>query len=66
MTDRERIARFLNLDADAPMLQARTRGLRSVEACRAFLRCEAEHQARQSVIAAINERKATVETVDSP
>jgi hypothetical protein len=59
-TERKRIARFLNLEADHQLLHARIRGFRSVEMCRAFLAYEADHQARQSDIAAINQRQQAI------
>jgi hypothetical protein len=56
MNQRERIARFLNLEAGHPLQVARIRGLRSVETAREFLKFEAEHQSRRSVVGAINRR----------
>jgi len=61
MNERERIARFLNLEGNHPLLHARIRGLRSVELARRFVDLEARHKARQPVIAAINQRIAELQ-----
>jgi len=60
-SERERIARFLNLEGNHPLLHARIRGLRSVELARRFVDLEARHKARQPVIAAINQRIAELQ-----
>jgi hypothetical protein len=66
-TERERIARFLNLEAGHPLQLARIRGIRSVETARKFLEFEAEHQARQFVVGTLNRRiKALQEREDAP
>jgi hypothetical protein len=60
-SERERIARFLNLEAGHPLQFARIRGIRSVETARKFLAFEADHQARQIVVGAINRRVRELE-----
>jgi len=60
-SERERIARFLNLEAGHPLQLARIRGIRSVETARKFLTFEADHQARQFVVGAINRRVKELE-----
>ena len=61
MNERERIARFLNLEAGHQLQLARIRGLRSVETARKFIEYEAEHQSRKFVIGAINRRVKELE-----
>jgi hypothetical protein len=60
-SERERIARFLNLEAGHPLQLARIRGIRSVETARKFLEFEADHQGRQFVVGAINRRVKELE-----
>jgi len=60
-SERERIARFLNLEAGHPLQFARIRGIRSIETARKFLAFEADHQGRQMVVGAINRRLKELE-----
>jgi hypothetical protein len=59
--ERERIARFLNRDADDQLLHPRIRVLQSVGLAWKFLTFEAEHQTRKRAIAAVNRRIKKVE-----
>ena len=57
VSSRESIAQFLaRNDADSLTMRARIRGIDEPEEARKFARVEAEHQARQSVVARANQR----------